>query len=195
MEVSQLVLTFHQDLKGYSLRLFERLNEAQLRARPQPALNSIAWLLWHMARCEDAGVNRLIAERTQVLDEGKWGERLHVPIRHHGTGMTDEEVTDLSRRIDLHALRAYYEAVKSRTVEVVQTLSAEQLDEVNELAYLRQVLFDEGMFNPAVPLKEPLPYQGNSKGKLLFHFAVTHNFGHFYEAAAVCSLLDVSFWG
>jgi hypothetical protein len=146
-----------------------------------------------MARCEDAGINRLVMERTQILDEGNWGERLQVPIRHHGTGMTDQEVTDLSQHIDLPALRAYYETVRTRTVEVVQTLRPEQLDEVNELPHLRQVLFDEGVFNTSVLLSEPLPYQGNTKGVLLVHFAVTHNFGHFYEAATVCSLLGVSF--
>jgi Protein of unknown function (DUF664) len=30
----------------------QRLSDAQLRLRPH-GLNSIAWLVWHMARCED----------------------------------------------------------------------------------------------------------------------------------------------
>jgi len=195
MDVTQLFLSSHQTLQAYSLRLFERLNEAQMRARPQPEVNSIAWLLWHMARCEDAGVNRLVTERTQLLDEGNWGKHLRIPLRHHGTGMTPDEVTDLSQHIDLFALRAYYEAVRSRTVEVVQTMRSEQFDEVNELPHLRQVLVDEGVFNPIFPLSERLPYQGRTKGELLIHFALTHNYGHFYEAATICSLLGVSFWG
>jgi len=196
MNVPELFLAFHQDsLKVYGQRLFGQLSEAQMRARPQPRVNSIAWLFWHMARCEDAGVNRLITQRAQVLDEGNWGERMQVSLRHHGTGMTDEEVTALSQHIDLLALQAYYDAVRARTVEVVQALLPAQLDEVNELAYLRQVLFNEGVFNPTVPLGDPLPYQGRTRGMLLVHFAMTHNYGHFYEAATVYSLLGINFWG
>jgi hypothetical protein len=195
MNVSELFLTFHQDsLKSYGQRLFDRLTEAQMRSRPQPGLNSIAWLLWHMARCEDAGLNRLVAVRTQVFDEGNWGERLHVPLRHHGTGMTDQEVTALSQHINLSSLQVYYEAVRARTVEVVQGLLPAQLDEVNDIAHLRHVLVDEGVFNPIFSLGDPLPYQGKSKGVLLFHFAMNHNYGHFYEAATICSLLGVNFW-
>jgi hypothetical protein len=42
------------------------LSEAQMRLRPY-GLNSIAWLVWHMTRCEDA-LNILMG-RSQVLDE------------------------------------------------------------------------------------------------------------------------------
>ena len=50
------------------------LTDDQMRLRPQPHMNPIAWLLWHIARCEDLGVNRLIANRPDVLDgEGWWG--------------------------------------------------------------------------------------------------------------------------
>ncbi len=49
------------------------LNEDQLRIRPN-GWNSIAWLLWHMARAEDVVANVLIADRPQVFDEGGWAE-------------------------------------------------------------------------------------------------------------------------
>ena len=48
----------------------------QMRLRPHPQLNSIAWLLWHMARSEDMGVNRLIANRPDVLTGDGWASRL-----------------------------------------------------------------------------------------------------------------------
>jgi hypothetical protein len=40
-------------------------------------------------------------------------------MRDIGTGMADDEVSDLSARLDLAALRDYYTAVGRRTVEVV----------------------------------------------------------------------------
>ncbi|MBX2999988.1 MAG: DinB family protein [Caldilineaceae bacterium] len=149
---------------GRIVTLFDTMSEAQIRRHPTETTNSIAWLIWHMARVEDAGVNRLVAERLQVLDEGKWNRRMGLSIRHHGTGMTPQEMAELSDTVDLPSLREYYEAVRARTVEVVQSLQPEQLDLVNGEEYTRRVLLDEGMLNPAMDWKEPLPYRDAPKG-------------------------------
>src|SRR6266511_6262228 len=90
--------------------LLAKLPEAHLRTRPHPGVNTVAWLLWHSARIEDLAVNRFLADRPQVLDDG-WFERLAVARRDVGTGMSDAEVDDLSARIDLEALRGYWDAV------------------------------------------------------------------------------------
>ena len=84
-------------------RLLDGLTDEQLRQRPH-GVNSIAWLLWHLARCEDVGVNRLVVDRPQLLDDEGWLARLGVPRRDIGTGMTSDE---LSARVDLAALRDY----------------------------------------------------------------------------------------
>jgi len=60
------------------------LSDAQLRLRPQD-LNSIAWLVWHMARCEDA-LSLVLVGRPQVLDEADWLPRLQLSMRDVGTG-------------------------------------------------------------------------------------------------------------
>jgi hypothetical protein len=44
----------------------------QMRLRPQLGFNSLAWLIRHMTRAAEAGINIVIAERPQVLDEGDW---------------------------------------------------------------------------------------------------------------------------
>jgi hypothetical protein len=188
MNIITMFRDFHQGDPPRAMAFYDTLDDAQWRTRPHPAVNSLAWLIWHMARVEDAGVNRLVANRPQVMDEGNWGERMQVPIRHHGTGMTSKEVTDLSNRIDLPSLRAYHTTVRAKTLEVIETLLPEQLDQVNELPYLRQVLFDEGVLNPNIDWGKDVPYQ-DSKGNLLIHFGVTHNYGHFYEADTICSLM------
>ena len=186
MSITALFREFHP--------FFDTLDEAHWRTRPQPEVNSLAWLIWHMARVEDAGVNRLVTNRPQILDEGSWGKLMQAPIRHHSTGMTTQEVTDLSNAIDLPSLRAYHTAVRARTLEVIETLQPEQLEQVNEQPYLRQVLIDEGVLNPIYHgWGGSLPYQ-ETKGHLLIHFGVTHNYGHFYEALTVCSLQGKSFW-
>ena len=105
--------------------LLGKLPEAHLRARPHPGVNTVAWLLWHAARIEDVAVNRFLADRPQVLDDG-WLERLGVARRDVGTGMSDAEVDELSARIDLQALRGYWDAVSARTLALVETLPRER---------------------------------------------------------------------
>ena len=71
--------------RGRRVREYE-----QLRRRPVKGSNSLAWLLWHMARIEDVAVNVVVANRRQVFDEG-WAERLKVPRRnamHLGEAIT-----------------------------------------------------------------------------------------------------------
>src|SRR5262245_28273668 len=116
------------------------LSEEQMRLRPH-GLNSIAWLVWHMARYEDI-LNLLLVGRPQVLDEEHWLPRLNLSVRDVGTGMGDDEVSDLSARLDLAALRDYYTAVGRRTMEVVRSLRPEALDELPDRERLRA----EGVF-------------------------------------------------
>mgnify|MGYP003694216693 CR=1 FL=1 len=100
-----------------------------MRMRPGPGLNSLIWLLWHMARTEDAAVNPVVAGRDQVLDD-EWMRRMNVPWRIIGTGMTDDEVTEMTARADIASVRAYRSAVGLRTREVVGTLRPEAWDEI-----------------------------------------------------------------
>src|SRR5688500_20058759 len=100
-----------------------------MRTRPGTGLNSLVWLLWHMARTEDAAVNPVVAGRDQVLDD-EWMRRMNVPWRIIGTGMTDAEVTEMTARADIASVRAYRSAVGLRTREVVRALPAEAWDEV-----------------------------------------------------------------
>src|SRR5215468_10563994 len=167
MDALQFFLLRHEALRSTTAQqsvdiLFSQLSEAQLRHRPRSDLNSIAWIVWHMARCEDFGVQRLVSYRPQIFDYQGWMARLHVPLRDCGTGMTDDEVTALSARVDLAALRAYWTGVGEGTLAVVHTLRPEELDEVPEPTYLHQVIVEEGVFRPrSADLPRPgANYQG-----------------------------------
>ena len=164
--------------------------ESAWRARPH-GVNPMAWLVWHMARVEDGGLNRLVFDRPQVLDDPAtdWQGRMRVPLRHHGTTMTSAEVDDLNARVDISALRAYSEAVAARTRTLVADLDPATLDAPVDPAHLRRVLLDEGMLRPEAPWAEPLPYTEMPKGDLLLHFGMTHNFGHWHDIQTTLGLL------
>jgi DinB family protein len=113
----------------YADRVFAGLSDDQMRTRPNTNLNSLVWLLWHMARTEDVAVNLVVAGRSQVLDDD-WIERLNVPWRTIGTGMSGDQVAELTERADVAAVRAYRSAVGHRTREVVEALPPEAWDEI-----------------------------------------------------------------
>jgi hypothetical protein len=105
MDARQLFLQRYDVLYQYYLGgLWTQVPDDLMRRRPHPRLNSIAWNVWHLTRVEDAGMNRFVADRAQVLDDGRWLPRLNLPWRHQGTDMTFEEVDELNQRIDLQAL-------------------------------------------------------------------------------------------
>ena len=193
MNAQQLFLQRYTVLYDFWLAGFwEAVPDDLMRQRPHPRVNSIAWVLWHLTRVEDAAMNRFMVDLPQVLDEGQWMQRMNVPWRHNGSEMTFDEVDDLSRRIDLQALHDYADAVHRQTLEIVAQLNADSLDETMQADRLRVILFDEGLAGPrAAGLLEN--YTGWSKGKVLMNLALTHPYQHVGEMDVIASLLGVEF--
>ena len=166
-------------------RVFGELDDAQMRVRPGPGLNSLVWLLWHMARTEDAAVNPVVAARDQVLDED-WMRRMNVPWRIIGTGMTDDEVAEMTARADIAAVRAYRSAVGRRTQDVVTALRPEAWDEVVSVEDIRRGAA-RGAFRDWVE-GATYPWLGWTRAEQLASSALRHNSAHIGEAVTIRSL-------
>ena len=187
MEVQDLFLIHHRRVHAQIENEFlQGLSEEQVRLRPK-GLNSIAWLLWHMARCEDA-LNVIVESRPQVLDQNRWFDRLQVAHRDVGTGMTDDEVDVLSACVDLEALRGYYLAVGQRTTEMLKSLQPHTLDEHPELDRLHPAV--EGVFRESATWAIS-DREGKSKGWWLVHLGLTHNQMHRGEALTIRGLQGI----
>jgi hypothetical protein len=174
---------------SYFDRALGGLSESDLRARPGKGLNSIVWLLWHMARTEDASVNLVVAHRQQVLDDD-WVRRLGVDWRHIGTGMTDDEVAELSRRVDVAAVRAYRDAVGRRTREVAQGLVPATWDEPVTVVDTARAAA-AGAFGPHAGWTEGMglpAWQDQSRAARLSGAALRHNAMHMGEAVTIRGL-------
>jgi hypothetical protein len=193
MDVAQLFLQRHDVLYEFWLGdVWKTVPENLMRQRPHPRVNSIAWNLWHLTRVEDAGLNRFVADRPQVLDEYQWRQRMNVPWRHHGSGMTFPEVDELNQRIDLQALHDYSAAVQTRTREIIAQIDQVNLEAVMPTERVRAIVVDEGLaHSQAAGLIET--YSGWTKGKCLMNFGLTHPFQHVGEIGVIASLLGVEF--
>jgi hypothetical protein len=104
------------------------LDDMQMRHHPQEGQNSLAWLVWHVARWEDFMMTILDPEQRQVFDREDWMERMRLTRRDAGTAMTYAEAAALSAQIDLTALRAYWDAVGQRTRAVAMAIDPRMLD-------------------------------------------------------------------
>ena len=61
------------------------LTSQQMRIIPGSLDHSIAWVVWHMTRIEDATMNLLVAGSPQVLLREDWLERMEIAVRDTGT--------------------------------------------------------------------------------------------------------------
>jgi hypothetical protein len=174
-------------------RLLTELDEAQIRRRPVESVNSVAWIVWHTARGEDIGVSRFVAHRPQLFFEEAWGQRLNVPESDLGTGMTAAEVADLSARVDLTALRTYWDALERRTRAIVESLCPEDLDVVNTPVYIQDVVEKDQMFRAGGEWAEGawMELPDRSKGYFLGYLGLTHTWVHLSEAMVTRTLLGL----
>ena len=169
-------------------QLVEGLTDEQIRAKPHPAVNSIAWLLWHVARTEDVAVSAFVAVRPQLAEEEDWFARLNVPRRDIGTGMTDDEVAELSTRIDLRALDAYWDAITRRTRSLVEGLDPAALDEVVDPAAAHEAIMKGGLLQESQQWAWDHWQRGFTRGYFLNYLAASHVTLHIGEARVARAL-------
>lgn len=188
MNALQLFLTRYGRSTEMVRDMLADLTEEQVRTAPCEGVNTLAWLVWHIARVEDVGVNRLVLDDQQVFDSGEWARRLNVPRQDFGTGMTQAEVRSLSACVDLVQLAAYTDAVADRTRKVVQGMRPEDLDTINDAAYIQRVVDQDGFVTEGQGWV-PAYMQGQPRGFFLCHMALTHKFVHIGEGNAIRGLM------
>ena len=191
MDVRDLFLNQHAAMHSAAVggskmsaaeRTFAGLTDEQMRVRPREDLNSLAWLMWHIARAEDIIVNPVLAGRPQVFD-GAWMKRLGITRRDLGTGMTGAEVTELTRQIDLGALREYRDAVGLRTRDVVGGFKPHDW-EGQVMAEPVERVAAEGAFGARTEMLVKV-FPGRPRAMVLSGIALFHPAGHMGEAATV----------
>lgn len=162
--------------------VLDGLTDDQLRRLPRGG-HSIAWLIWHIARCEDITLNLLIANRSQVLHTQNWLKRLNITARDTGNAMDAAETAAFNRSIDIAALRAYRLAVGRRTRAIAQRLTPSQLRQPVDPARIRLVL-EQGAVLPAAHGIADYWAARDFAGLLLMP-ATRHNLIHLNEALRV----------
>ena len=122
-------------IPGLVTRAARGLTPEQLRQAPAEGANTIAWLIWHLARVQDAHLSELIGQE-QVYLTGDWAPRfgLKPDPSDNGYGHTAAQVTSV-RPESWHTLVDYYAAVHARTLAYLADRSAADFDQVVDEAW------------------------------------------------------------
>jgi hypothetical protein len=163
-------------------RTFGGLSDEQMRVRPREDLNSLAWLLFHIARAEDVFLNPVLSGRPQVFDDG-WAKRLAITRRDFGIGMTSPEVSELTRQIDLGALREYRDAVGRATRDIVGGFKPEDWQGSATVEAVQRAA-DQGAFGGRTEALVKA-FSGRPRKALLSGLAIFHPASHMGEASTV----------
>ncbi|MFE6971814.1 DUF664 domain-containing protein [Isoptericola sp. NPDC057653] len=114
---------------GEARRVLRGATAERLAYRPDPDANTVAWLLWHLARVQDDHVAD-VAGVEQRWTAGGWAAKFALPFdpADTGYGHTPEQVAAV--RADATLLRGYLEDVHAATTAYLATVTAADLERV-----------------------------------------------------------------
>jgi uncharacterized damage-inducible protein DinB len=116
----------HSALQGVSIEV--------LTFRVDPAANTMAWLIWHLARIQDDHISELLGEE-QVWTTGGWLDRFGLPFGSDATGYRQSAGDVAAVHVEAELLAGYYDAVHARTIAYLQTVTDEDLPRVVDTSW------------------------------------------------------------
>lgn len=130
MDVSALLLELYGRIPPLAHEAVDGLDAEQLSRAPAPGANTIAWLVWHLTRVQDAHIAEIL-ETDQIWVAGDWarGFGLEPDPSNSGYGHSPAEVAAV-RPERPEALLDYLDAVDARTREMLAGLRPADLDRI-----------------------------------------------------------------
>ena len=105
------------------------LSADQLTWRADPDANTVAWLLWHLARVQDDHV-AAVAGTEQVWTAQGWSTRFGLPFDEAEIGYGQDATDVAAVPGDAALLTGYLDAVHQQTLRYLGTLGDDDLDRV-----------------------------------------------------------------
>ncbi len=130
MDVAALLLELYGRIPPLARRVVQGLNVDRLTEPVAPGANTIAWLVWHLARVQDHHVAELLYA-DQLWVTGGWARRFGLDADPDNTGYGHTAADVASVRPERpEVLLEYLAAVDDRTRELLAGLTADDLDRV-----------------------------------------------------------------
>jgi hypothetical protein len=104
-------------------RLFSDLEAWEYAVMPTSKDETMAWVIWHIARIEDLTMGILVSGEDQLFND-EWKMRMNAPIIDTGNALDDDGIMKLSKRLQVDELINYRSAVGKRTRQIVASLQS-----------------------------------------------------------------------
>ena len=127
MDFRDIVEMALEECKRDLYRTLDGLSREELTWQPGPESNPIGFLVWHIARDEDRWIQHFIMSRPDIWERDGWHERLGLPREGSGYGYTAEQVASFPLP-DIKDVVAYFDAVRSETLEYLRSMDASELE-------------------------------------------------------------------
>lgn len=170
-------------MSGMGLYSFEDealqgLPEAAYRTLPAGVEHTVAWVVWHITRCEDITMNLLVEGCPQVLEDG-WAAKIGAPALDTGNTMDAAAAQAFSAPLSVSALLDYRTAVGRRTREIVARLQGADFGRKMDPQRLRLVAEKGAVLPGAAWLIDY--WGGRTVAGLLLMPATRHHISHLNE--------------
>ncbi|MFG2330675.1 DUF664 domain-containing protein [Streptomyces sp. NPDC048604] len=113
----------------------EGLLDEELAYRPDPDANSIAWLVWHLARIQDDHITDAFGLDGQLWTRDGWADRFGLPFAPAATGFGHTSAQVAAVHVPGDLLLGYYDAVHARTLEHVKGVTNADLERVVDTSW------------------------------------------------------------
>ncbi|MFQ6030650.1 MAG: DinB family protein [Dehalococcoidia bacterium] len=127
MEIVALIEQILGDYWQRMERALEGLTPAELGWRPDAESNSIAFIVWHVARVEDRWIQVFAQDIPDVWTKDGWHEKLGLSEDYDFVGLSVEQLGTFPA-ITKENLDGYRHAVQNKTQAYLKNLDADGLD-------------------------------------------------------------------
>ncbi len=130
MDTSFPLLELYGRIPALARQAVDGVELSRLTEPPAPGANTIAWLVWHLARVQDHHVADVL-DADQLWTEGGWADRFGLDADPSNTGYGhSEEQAAAVRPHRPEVLVDYLEAVDRRTRAMLEDLTPADLDRI-----------------------------------------------------------------
>jgi len=135
------------DKKTFEDELWEGLDENTFRTSQNQKGRTIAYGIWHCTRIEDITMNLLVAGDKQIFNRENWQEKINSNITDTGNAMSEDDIIEFSKNINMEELKNYRIEVGRRTRDIVENLSTEDMKRNFDKHRLQRILDERAVLD------------------------------------------------
>lgn len=133
MEQRELLIDAFGRIREIVHGVVEGASPELLGYRVDPDANTIAWLVWHLTRGQDAQIADVAGTEQLWLTE--WADRFDLPLPRESTGYGHSSSDVAAVVAPAELLLGYHDAVQEATVAYLSGLSGADLDRVVDTSW------------------------------------------------------------